>query len=349
MPGKILSAMQSIGRLIASVLLANAALMATAHGAEWKFAIEEGLSDIQGVYAAHFKEQVETGSGGEITVTIYPYGTLGEGADTTQLAQRGAVQLVNVSPGLAGDLIPELQAFLIPYLLPESPAALEAFYRDSRSLREGMAGMYRKQGLQLLDVYGEGEVVMTTKKPVRSPKDLNDVKFRIMTSPLLISTYQEFGATPTPLPWGEVYSGLQLNMIDGQENPLSFVWTTKIYEVIDYIIFTGHNNFTTSVAANAEFFDGLSDSHKKLLRDAQADSFAHIMRYQKTLEEDSLQQILKTKPEIEVIRLSDAEREPFRRAAAAVRDEYVTLTGDSGREFLDQLMADATAVSAKSE
>lgn len=330
-------------RIGAYAVAATVGFSSVASAAEWKFAIEEGMNDIQGVYATHFKDYVEEHSGGNVSVTIYPYGTLGEGADTTQLAQRGAVQLVNISPGLAGDLIPELQAFLIPYLLPEDPQALETFYRDSASLRNGMGGMYREQGLQLLDVYGEGEVVMTTKKPVRSPADLSDVKFRIMTSPLLISTYQEFGATPTPLPWGEVYSGLQLNMIDGQENPLSFVWSTKIYEVIDYIVFAGHNNFTTSVAANAEFFDGLSESDRALLRDAQAASFAHIMKYQKSLEEESLKQILDTRPSVQVIRLSDEERAPFRAAADAVRDEYVSLTGESGRKFLQSLIADAAA------
>ena len=63
-----------------------------------------------------------------------------------------------------------------------------------------------------------------------------------MTNPLLVESYKAFGATPTPLPWGEVYGGLQTNVIQGQENPTFFLYSTKIYEVTDYISGGGFSN-----------------------------------------------------------------------------------------------------------
>jgi TRAP-type C4-dicarboxylate transport system substrate-binding protein len=170
-----------------------------------------------------------------------------------------------------------------------------------------------------------------------------------MTSPLLVETYNAFGATPTPLPWGEVYSSLQLNMIGGQENPMFFVESTKMYEVTDYIVFTGHNTYTTTIVGNLDWYDGLSEEERAILDLAQSEAFAHIVDYQETLAEDALQKILEAKPEMEVIRLSDAEREPFREAAAAVEAKFVEMAGGEAAEVLEQFKADVEAARATVE
>merc|ERR1711974_517847 len=107
-------------------------------------------------------------------------------------------------------------------------------------------------GLELLKMYPEGEVMLTTKEPVEGPYDQGEVKFRVMTNPLLVESYKAFGATPTPLPWGEVYGAMQTGIIQGQENPGFYLESTKMYEVTDVITCIGHNNFTTAVMANKE-------------------------------------------------------------------------------------------------
>jgi tripartite ATP-independent transporter DctP family solute receptor len=322
---------------------------ATVGAAEWKFALEEAIHEVQGVYATKFKEVVEAESDGEITVTIYPYGSLGESAELTELTQAGVLQLANASPGFTGSIIPEVQVFSVPYLLPEDDAVLNEFFRNSQLVREGFDPLFEEQGLAVVDFYPEGEFVMTTKEPVNAKEDLEGVKFRVMTSPLLVATYDAFGATPTPLPWGEVYSSLQLNMIGGQENPMFFVESTKMYEVTDYIVFTGHNTYTTTIVGNLSWYEGLSDDEREILRTAQAAAFEHIVEYQETLAEDSLDKILEAKPEMEVIRLDDAQREPFRRAAEAVEAEYVEMAGGQAAEILEQFKADVEAARAAVE
>jgi tripartite ATP-independent transporter DctP family solute receptor len=326
-------------------LVAALALAAplSADAAEWKFALEEAIHEVQGVYATKFKEVVEAESDGEITVTIYPYGTLGESADVTELTQAGVLQLANASPGFTGSIIPEVQVFSVPYLLPEDQDVLNEFFRNSELIREGFDPLFEQQGLAVIDFYPEGEFVMTTKEPVRARDDLEGVKFRVMTSPLLVETYNAFGATPTPLPWGEVYSSLQLNMIGGQENPMFFVESTKMYEVTDYIVFTGHNTYTTTVVGNLNWYNSLSEEERAILDEAQSAAFEHIVDYQETLAEDALAKILEAKPEMEVIRLSDAEREPFREAAEAVEVKFVEMAGGQAEEILEQFKADVEA------
>ncbi len=319
--------------------LAGSALVATgAQAADWKYAHEEADTDVQGVYAKKFKEHIEANS--DHTIQIFPYGTLGESADTMEQAQAGILQFVDQSPGFTGALIPEAQVFFVPYLLPQDTEVLARFFENSEAINEMFPELYAEQGLELLVMFPEGEVAMTTKEPVSSPEDLNEVKFRVMTNPLLVESYRAFGATPTPLPWGEVYGALQTNLIQGQENPTFFIESTKMYEVTDYITYVGHNNFTTAVMANKDFYDGLSEEDQKVIQDAIDVAFDFIIEYQQGLTEKSIAAIKEAKPEITITVLSEEERAPFKAAAAEVEKAFIEMTGDSGQKILDQMKQD---------
>jgi len=220
---------------------------------------------------------------------------------------------------------------------------LGRFYRESKAINEDFKALYADQGLELLSMFPEGEVAMTTKDPVASCEDLNEVKFRVMTNPLLVESYKAFGATPTPLPWGEVYGGLQTNIIRGRENPTFFLYSTKIYEVTDYITYAGHNNFTTAVMANKDFYDGLSEEDRQLVQDAAAAAYDYIVEYQQGLAESELQKIKEAKPEMTVTVLSEEQRACFKDAAQEVEAKFIEMTGDSGQAILEQLKADLEA------
>ncbi|WP_322987858.1 TRAP transporter substrate-binding protein DctP [Hoeflea sp.] len=333
----------TIRTCMASVAIAAvmAAGTVAAQADTWKYAFEESLTEVQGVYATKFKEAIEANS--DHTVELFPYGTLGESADIMEQAQAGILQFVDQSPGFTGALIPEAQVFFVPYLLPTDQAHLARFYKQSKAINEDFESLYEEKGLELLVMFPEGEVAMTTKEPVRSCADLNEVKFRVMTNPLLVESYKAFGATPTPLPWGEVYGGLQTNIIQGQENPTFYLFSTKIYEVTDHITYTGHNNFTTAVMANSDFYSGLSDADKKVVEDAAVSAYDYIVDYQKGLAESELKKIKEAKPEMTIPVLSEEERACFKEAASVVEAKFIEMTGDSGKAILDQLKADLEA------
>lgn len=322
----------------AAVLIAGSL---SAQAETWKYAFEEAMTDVQGVYAQKFKEEIEANSDHEIQ--LFPFGTLGESADIMEQAQAGILQFVDQSPGFTGALIPEAQVFFVPYLLPAESDQLGDFFRNSKAINEMFPELYASQGLELLTMFPEGEVVMNTKEEVTGPADLNEVKFRVMTNPLLVESYQAFGATPTPLPWGEVYGGLQTNVIQGQENPMFWVESTKMYEVTDYITFAGHNNFTTAVMANKEFYDGLGEAEQKLIQDASKAAFEHILEYQSGLTEKSVAKIKEAKPEMNIVELTEEQRAPFKEAAAEVEAKFIEMTGDSGKKILDQMKQDLQA------
>lgn len=322
---------------LAALVLGSGAAMADT----WRYAFEEALDEVQGVFAQKFKEEIEANS--DYEVQLFPFGTLGESDNILEQTQAGILQFVNQSPGFTGALIPEAQVFFVPYLLPDDEEQLVRFFRESETINRIFPELYAQQGLELLTMYPEGEVMLTTDRPIESPADLDDVKVRVMTNPLLVSSYQAFGATPTPLPWGEVYGGLQTGIIDGQENPAFFIESTRMYEVTDYITRLGHNNFTTALMANQDFFDGLSEEDQQLVRDATAAAFDHIVEYQQGLTEQSLERIMEAKPSMTITTLTDEQREPFRATAEQVEATFLEIGGPRAQEVLDQMKADLEA------
>ena len=318
-----------------------AAGMTAAQADTWKYAFEESLTEVQGVYATKFKEEIEKNS--DHKIQLFPYGTLGESADLMEQTQAGILQFVDQSPGFTGALIPEAQVFFVPYLLPTDQKHLARFFRESKAINSDFKELYAEKGLELLKMFPEGEVAMTTKKPVNSCADLNEVKFRVMTNPLLVEAYKAFGATPTPLPWGEVYGSLQTNIIQGQENPTFYLYSTKLYEVTDYITYTGHSNFTTAVMANKEFFDGLNDADKEVVQNAAKAAYEHIIVYQEGLAQQELAKIKKTKPSMTVTVLTEEQRSCFKAAAGDVEAKFIEMTGERGKAILKQFKADLAA------
>ncbi|MBT8416768.1 MAG: TRAP transporter substrate-binding protein DctP [Silicimonas sp.] len=331
-------------------LTAAAALLAVSSAAfadTWRYAHEEAATEVQGVFAQKFKEEIEANSDHE--VQLFPFGTLGESADIMEQAQAGILQFVDQSPGFTGALIPEAQVFFVPYLLPQDEATLQEFFRNSKAINEMFPELYAEQGLELLTMFPEGEVCMTTQEEVRSPGDLEGVKFRVMTNPLLVESYAAFGATPTPLPWGEVYGALQTGIIQGQENPGFFLDSTKMYEVTEVITCIGHNNFTTAMMANKDFYDGLSEEDQQLIQNATDVAFDHILEYQAGLQDQSLDNIKAAKPEMVINILSEDERKPFMETSGAVEAAFVEMAGDSGKAILDQMKEDLEAASAATQ
>lgn len=116
--------MTRIKRLASACTLALATLGSamTAEAATWRYAFEEAITDVQGVYASKFKEHIEANSDHQIQ--LFPYGTLGESADTMEQAQAGLLQFVDQSPGFTGSLIPEAQVFFMVHRVLPGKAAL---------------------------------------------------------------------------------------------------------------------------------------------------------------------------------------------------------------------------------
>ncbi|MBE0487035.1 TRAP transporter substrate-binding protein DctP [Marinobacter sp.] len=324
--------------------LAFAAMTAanSVNAANWRYAHEEYAGDVQDVYAYKFKEYVEENS--DHTVQVFRFGELGESDDIMEQTQAGILNFVNQSPGFTGSLIPEAQIFFIPYLMPTDMDTVIKFFRESKAINQDFPELYSEQGLELLKMYPEGEMVVTLDEPFTKPEELRNKQIRVMTNPLLSETYSAFGATPTPLPWGEVYGALQTNMIQGQENPIFWIESGGLYEVSPNLVFTGHGWFTTAMMANQDFYNGLSDEDKKLVRDAADFAFEEIVVHIDGLADEALEKIQTASDRVTVTRLNEEQIEAFRARAPQVEERFINMTGDRGKQLLEQFQADLEAV-----
>lgn len=340
---------KSLNLTVVKALLAGILLVAmtgmNAAAAEWKYAMGEGLSDPQGIYATAFKDFIEENSRHKIK--IYPVGSLGEETDMMEQTKAGILQFLGQSTGYMGGTIPEMDLFTLPYVMPTDTKQLGYFFKNSKAVNEMLPPIFNRHGLELLSVFPEGEMAVTTFKPFHSPEDLKGKKMRVMPgSPILVETYKAFGASPVPMTWGDLIGALKTNMVDGQENPTVWIEAYDLDHLTKVLTYTGHGHFNASASANKKFFDGLGDRDKKLIRQAAAHAHQVILKEAEKLDAYGIGRIVRTNPEYRIVTLTEAERVPFKKAAMAVQASFASKS-ESNRKILDQMMADLKEAEAK--
>ncbi|MGB0968701.1 MAG: TRAP transporter substrate-binding protein DctP, partial [Halocynthiibacter sp.] len=313
---------------------------AAAFAEDWKFAIEEIPGSIMDAYAQEFKSRIEAATNGDVTVTVYPMGTLGTPTETVEQAADGVIQFTNVSIGNLGTIVPESQAFLLPYLLPSDPAAISNILTTSETIYGPLNDDFRKRGLEVMTMYSEGPQVWTTNREIRTPEDFENFKMRVMVSPILVETYNNMGASPTPLPFGEVFGALQLGAIDGQVNPIPTIEEMKFYEVTSHLIWAGEQELVTTVVAGSDWFETLSADRQELVRSTMSDMTGFIDGVVTDFNAARLDVIKEAKPDISLVVLTEEERDVFRARSGETAAAYVDTAGARGQELLDALNAE---------
>lgn len=328
-------------RLVYIVLAALLVVVSGCHrkkGPEvWRFAIEETTGSVQDAYAQKFKELVEEKSGGKVLVKVYPYGTLGTSDQLSELLYNGSLQFAMASPGHIGKMIPEVQVLLLHYVFSDSEEINRKVLNSPR-VQAKFNELFAEKGFKMLSVFSEGWQVWSANKPIQSPEDFAGVKFRVMTSPLLMEAYEAYGASSTPLAYSEVYSALQLKMIDGQVNPVFAIEEMSFYEVNDHLVFANQAQFYTTCLTNEKFYEGLDAEKKQWVDEAIKELSDYIAETQSEFNKERLDTILKKNPEVKVIQLTEEEREVFRQASVPVRKHFEELAGERGAQLLNTLL-----------
>jgi len=308
--------------LILTVLLFTLGFTLSTQAEVWRYATEESPGDVQDIYARAFAKSIEAQSNGDIEVKIYYYGQIGSENDIIELAANGTINFVSVGAGHLGSYVPEVQIVGLPYLLSRDEDATHQLLTSSKTIYQDLSPKLEKINLKLLSMLSEGEMVWGSNKPIRTPEDFKNQKIRTFTSTLPVETYRTFGATPTPLSWGEVYGSLQLKTIDGMVNPINFIYSAKWHEVQDYLIFSDLQPYIATFSASNKWFNRLTTDQKQIIKIATQAADKAGFDYQLRTNRDDMANILKEKPSIQIIRLSDAERERFALLSEELHETY---------------------------
>ncbi|PMB02465.1 C4-dicarboxylate ABC transporter [Fischerella thermalis CCMEE 5273] len=306
-----------------------------ASGAEynWRLAHEESPDGVQDVYANEFAKRLKEKSDGRINLEIFTFGQIGNPADQVEMLQAGEIDFAIMSPGFTGTIVPEANIFALHFLFTDDIKLNQEILNTSEALNGMLTDKYKENDLYPLSYWTEGAMMWTSNKPLNSVEDFKGFRMRTQDSPLITASYEAYGAAPTPMDWGELYTGLQQGQVDGQENPVFFIDDEGFYEVQDYLTLSKHNMYITTTSTNPEFFEGLPEDIQEIVLETIEEMKAEVYGIQDELNEKGLQNIQET--DTEIVELTEEEREAFREAAMPVRDFYVENYG--GAEILELL------------
>lgn len=301
----------------------------------WRFALEETKGGVQWQYAEKFKELVEKAND-NVEVKIYPYGTLGSSQDITQQVQNNTMQFAFASAGHVGSTIPEAQVFTLHFLFSQDNAVNEKIFASNPVVYKELGAAYQEKGLKLLSIIPEGWMVWSANKPITKPSDFEGVKIRVKPSDLLLATYEGYGANPKPMAYSEIYGGLQRGQIDAQTQPMFAIRDMSFYEVQDYLIEAHNAQFVSTVITSPGFMDSLPEDMQASVNKAIKELNPYIFDAQQKLNAEAADEI-KSKSDIEFIKLTPDQVEAFRKSVEPVFDKYVELAGPRGKKILDAI------------
>ncbi|NWO07897.1 MAG: TRAP transporter substrate-binding protein DctP [Alteromonadaceae bacterium] len=308
----------------------------------WRFALEEIEGSVQHAFAQAFSERIKEVSNGDIEVDIFPYGSLGTSTQLTELTRNGSVNLAFASPGHLADQVPETGLFNLHFVLPEDDAQTRRLLQ-SPALLAAFDQPYRDAGLHLLALVSEGWMAWTANQPLRSPADFTGLRIRTMTANMAAEAYRAYGAQPVQTPYSRVYSDLQLHNIHGQANPVFAIEEMGFHEVQSTLTLPRASRFISSVIANPDWVQSLDEREREWLATSIRDLANQAREIEAELNRERLEQMVE-RGDLEVVRLSDAEREAFRRASLPSRELYIEQTGERGQALLEMVLASEPAV-----
>ncbi|MGY6567011.1 MAG: C4-dicarboxylate TRAP transporter substrate-binding protein [Halomonadaceae bacterium] len=260
-------------------------------------------------------EAIAQRSEGELTVRVFPNSQLGSDEDVVEQIRSGANIAILIDAGRLSEYQPELGILSAPYLV-EDHTDYDRI-TSSELYQEWVEGLADSSGLRLLNYnWFQGSRHMLTKKLVEAPEDLRGVRVRTINSPVWLRTIESMGATPTPLPWSEVYSALQLGAIDGAEAQLTAAEGQNLHEVITHIALTGHIHLMTGIATSEQWYQSLPEELRTIL-DEELQS-AGEEASQATAD---AQNAVRERMEAEGVTFTEVDVELFRERVGGVYDE----------------------------
>lgn len=209
-----------------------------------------------------FKNSLEVRTSGKVKVELYPGGALGDHRSNLEQILAGNVHVAGPSDGPIAAFYKDIQVFSIPYLFSNSLQFYDVV--DGPAAQEIFDDMAAKSGLRVLSVFENGGFrnFSNSKRPIKTADDMKGLKMRTMDIPAHMEMVKALGASPTPVAWTELYSGLQTGVVDGQENSALTTILGSLQEVQEYYTLDGHILGLAFLIIGEDFYQNLPDDIK---------------------------------------------------------------------------------------
>jgi tripartite ATP-independent transporter DctP family solute receptor len=253
-------------------------------------------------------DRIREATGGRLDIKLFPANQLGSDTDLLSQVRNGSVEFFNLSASILATFAPVSGIVNTGFAFPTYDAVWQAM--------DGELGAYIRAQIAKTPILTVSKIwdngfrhITSSTREIKTPDDLKNFKIRVPPAPILTSLFKALDAGPAPINFNEVYSALQTKVVDGQENPLPIIATTRLYEVQKSCSLTGHVWDGYWILGNKRAFERLpQDVRDVVTREfdrSAADQRADVARLS-----DSLRQDLTAKG----LQFIDVDREPFRQA-----------------------------------
>jgi len=208
----------------------------------------------KGIAATLLEQRINDEMNGKACMEVYPNSTLYNDNKVLEALLQGDVQLAAPSLSKFEKFTKQFRIFDLPFMF-KNINAVDAFQASETG--QAMLDSMQKRGLQGLGYWHNGMKQMSANVALNAPSDANGLKFRVMSSDVLVAQMEAMGASPQKMAFSEVYGGLQQGVVDGQENTWSNIYGKKFFEVQDGTTETDHGILDYLVVTNIDWLNGL--------------------------------------------------------------------------------------------
>ena len=299
--------------------------------AEYKLSTVVGKPFPWGIAGERWAELVKEKTNGRINIKVYPGVSLVGGDQTKEYTaiRQGAIDMAIGSTINWSPQIKELNIFSMPFLMPD--------YKAIDALTGGTVGKELFKILESKDTvplaWGENgfREVTNSKRPIRKPEDLKGLKIRVVGSPLFLDTFTALGANPTQMTWADAVPALSSGAVDGQENPFTIFIFAKLDTAANqkYMTMWGYVADPLIFVVGKSVWKSWKPEDQKAVREAAVQAAKeNIAASRKGLipPDDSTVKEVEAKG-VQIVKLTDAEKQPFKKATQAVYDKWAKQIG----------------------
>lgn len=253
-----------------------------------------------------------------IDVQLFANSALGDDRAMMEGLQLGTQEGTCPSTAPIGNFVEEFKVFDFPYLFPDEASADKVL--DGEIGQELLDSLSAK-GMKGLVYWENGFRNLTNRQvEVRKPEDMKGLKVRTMENPIHLAAFRAFGANPTPMAFGELFTALQQKTVDGQENPIATIYYNKFYEVQGYTTLTKHLYSPFVFMISQKFWDESTPEEQEAIMEAAKIARDHERQLNREANE-TLSKELEANG-MKVIELTPEEQQAFQTKAQAIYGEF---------------------------
>ena len=286
------------------------------------------------VGAKKWAELVKERTNGRVEITTFPNEQLSSGNQQKGIEQVAAgVTGASLHSTIIYSVIePKLAVVSMPWIMPNNAAVDKAM---KGAPGEKVKDLIRAKGIEPL-AFGENGFRHWTnsKRPLATPDDMKGLKIRVPGMKMYISLFKAMGADPTSMSFSEVFTALQQGTVDGQENPISVIYTTKLNEVQKYMTICNYSYDPIVLGVNKKLWDSIDKDTQAIMKKAAEEAMALNIKLTREDEAKQLDEMKKKGLQVNV--LTPEQIKVFQASVTSVYKEQESVIG---KDLLDLFVA----------